>query len=219
MIGSQIGSVAGQQITTHITSYCVVSMQQLQPEAVLYSYANGFHQFSDDTEGIEKNVQPMRDLLQPYFQPNFDLKLHQYAALQWIQEKEAQQVNGIFADGPGLGKTVTVLSLILHDHIIGKAIGPTLIICPNPVLLLQWRDEFHQRFQFLEHADSNKKHQYSIHIYEGLPPNTTDLDIIQSTIQKLNSQSITLISMSVSRPPPFPRSFSSLSSLATATNT
>lgn len=48
--------------------------------------------------------------------PGLKLKLyrHQIASLIWMRERETRGVGGILADDPGLGKTITILALVLQ---------------------------------------------------------------------------------------------------------
>jgi len=131
------------------------------------------------------------------------LKRHQEMALHWMRkvEQNEQMKGGIYADGPGLGKTITVLSTILSDHqdntepwndaqSSGKSsfcsmASPTLIICPNKVLLHHWTRELKARFD----ADD-----LSIQIYEGLPFNT-EANNAQPYIENLRKSNITFITI------------------------
>ena len=111
-----------------------------------------------------------------------NLKTHQEMALNWMRKAEqSARKGGILADGPGLGKTITTLSCIVTDES-----SPTLIICPNKVLLNHWIRELHQRFV---------PNALSVEIYDGLPTNTTATDA-EPFIKRLKHTQLTLITIS-----------------------
>lgn len=77
--------------------------------------------------------------------PNVQLFPHQRDAVQWMQQVEQrprivpeQPHGGILAHAMGLGKTITMLSLVQ-----AQGIGSTIVVCPKSVLG-QWREEAHR---------------------------------------------------------------------------
>ncbi|KAF3597404.1 hypothetical protein DY000_02024879 [Brassica cretica] len=64
------------------------------------------------------------------------------AGLQWMLSLYNNKLNGILADGMGLGKTVQVMALIAYLMEFKGNYGPHLIIVPNTVLV-NWKSELH----------------------------------------------------------------------------
>lgn len=62
----------------------------------------------------------------------------QLEGLSWMikQEEEGQYKGGILADEMGMGKTIQMLSLMMHD----RTKGPNLVVAPT-VALMQWKSE------------------------------------------------------------------------------
>ncbi len=70
--------------------------------------------------------------------PSTELHGHQQAALAWMLNRESNEDGvldgGILADGPGLGKTLTMLSVI-QMHAFTR---PSLVVVPNQIIAQQW---------------------------------------------------------------------------------
>ncbi|CAN7999134.1 unnamed protein product, partial [Ixodes hexagonus] len=85
---------------------------------------------------------------------------HQRQALHWMLWRETQEPRGgILADAMGLGKTLTVLSLI-QQQLEGSGKkppgGPTLVVCPVS-LMHQWAGE----------AERHLVPPWRVHVYHG----------------------------------------------------
>ncbi|KAF0737451.1 hypothetical protein Ae201684P_006304 [Aphanomyces euteiches] len=77
--------------------------------------------------------------------PSTSLHPHQQLALQWIISREhtnGELKGGVLADGPGLGKTLTMLSVIQH----GASKCPTLVVVPNQIIAEQWMKDMETHF-------------------------------------------------------------------------
>ena len=72
--------------------------------------------------------------------PSLKIKLlqHQKEALHWMVNQEKTANGGILADDMGCGKTVSMISCMLHNHF--EEFQKNLIIVPNSCLL-QWEKE------------------------------------------------------------------------------
>ena len=72
------------------------------------------------------------------------LRDYQLKGLRWLDNLQAQGINGILADEMGLGKTIQVIALFAH-LVENKGInGPFLVICPATTLH-NWQAEL-ERF-------------------------------------------------------------------------
>ncbi|KAF0712803.1 Aste57867_4669 [Aphanomyces stellatus] len=76
-----------------------------------------------------------------------ELHDHQQVALLWMAAREGSTAHGlqggILADGPGLGKTLTMLSCIqLH-----ASTAPTLVVVPNQIIAQQWLKDMSTHFK------------------------------------------------------------------------
>lgn len=111
----------------------------------LYTYAKG---------ATLETLEPLSSITLPYLLT--PLYAHQQLALKWIQHQETTHAAGILADGPGLGKTLSMLTAWCSS----KEKGRTLLICPHGVLVTQWMSECKKHI---------KKDELQMGIYNGLP--------------------------------------------------
>ncbi|RHY85679.1 hypothetical protein DYB26_004597 [Aphanomyces astaci] len=78
--------------------------------------------------------------------PSTHLHVHQQAAMAWMLDRETNGNEvlrgGILADGPGLGKTLTMLSVIQ----VRKSTQPTLVVVPNQIIAQQWLKDMSTHF-------------------------------------------------------------------------
>ncbi|ETV84301.1 hypothetical protein, variant 1 [Aphanomyces astaci] len=105
----------------------------------LLSTVRGAHMATDST-GYDK----MNESLS--LSPSTHLHVHQQAAMAWMLDRETNGNEvlrgGILADGPGLGKTLTMLSVIQ----VRKSTQPTLVVVPNQIIAQQWLKDMSTHF-------------------------------------------------------------------------
>ncbi|RHY45598.1 hypothetical protein DYB38_005224 [Aphanomyces astaci] len=105
----------------------------------LLSTVRGAHTATDST-GYDK----MNESLS--LSPSTHLHVHQQAAMAWMLDRETNGNEvlrgGILADGPGLGKTLTMLSVIQ----VRKSTQPTLVVVPNQIIAQQWLKDMSTHF-------------------------------------------------------------------------
>lgn len=93
------------------------------------------------------DYQPKSETEPPKGSLSINLLKHQRVALAWMIQKERTCFGGILADDQGLGKTVSILALMMTerkngvcDQSKGRRAAGTLIICPSS-LMRQWAEE------------------------------------------------------------------------------
>ncbi|KAJ0239112.1 SNF2-related [Hirschfeldia incana] len=99
------------------------------------------------------------------------LMRHQKIALEWMRKKERSYNNclgGILADDQGLGKTISIIALILFQKLRSQArhvkrrrsrrSGGTLVVCPASVVK-QWAKELDDKV--------SPQHKLSVVVYHG----------------------------------------------------
>ncbi|KAH3663562.1 hypothetical protein OGAPHI_004963 [Ogataea philodendri] len=87
---------------------------------------------AQSTRTVERGIQPdgMKLTLLPF----------QLEGLSWMIKQEDSIYNGgILADEMGMGKTIQMISLMMHD----RSKTPTLVVAPT-VALIQWKNEIEQ---------------------------------------------------------------------------
>ncbi|XP_037509830.1 transcription termination factor 2 [Rhipicephalus sanguineus] len=113
------------------------------------------------------------------------LMAHQRQALRWMLWREEQEApGGILADAMGLGKTLTMLSLVEAAAVKGQGTPPrggTLVVCPLS-LLHQWEEEVQRHLP----------DRWQVHVHHGRnrtadPEELAGCDLVVTTYDTISS--------------------------------